>query len=191
MLTEIRNLREIARRCLAGEALDEDLSNWFGTSLQEFLERRASTLNDAFGLRGPQGGVPWWMEDAIRLRDAALRELAERFHHTRSVSAQAQEIRRRALRYAASAWRFDCERAVMPPRYRGTQKECLWRAFKAGAAMPLSERQLRNILACSARTLASDDGAKLGVDVYRFPHPVSSSAQTSAAGRPLAQPVFE
>ena len=79
----------------------------------------------------------------------------------------------------------------MPPRYRGTQKECLWRAFKAGAAMPLSERQLRNILACSARTLASDDGAKLGVDVYRFPHPVSSSAQTSAAGRPLAQPVFE
>jgi hypothetical protein len=147
MLTEIRNLREIARRCLAGEALDEDLSYWFGNSLQEFLERRASTLNDAFGLCAPQGGVPWWKEDAIRLRDAALRELAERFHETLSVSSQAQELRRRAMRYAASAWRFDCERAAMPPRYGGTQKEYLWRAFKAGAAMPLGERQLRNILA--------------------------------------------
>ena len=147
MLTEIGNLREIARRCLAGEALDEDLSYWFGTSLQEFLERRAGTIDDAFGLRAPQGGVPWWMEDAIRLRDAALREPVERFHGTRSVSGQAQEVRRRALRYAASAWRFDRGRATMPPRYGGTQKEYLWRAFKAGAAMPLSERQLRNILA--------------------------------------------
>ncbi len=148
MLTELRNLREIAQRFLAGEALDEDLSYWFGTSLQEFLERRASTIEDAFGLRAPRGGVPWWMEDAIRLRDAALRELAERFHGGRSVTGQAQEIRRRALRYAASAWRFDRDRAAMPPRYRGTQDECLWRAFKAGATMPLGERQLRKILAC-------------------------------------------
>ena len=87
------------------------------------------------------------MEDAIRLRDAALRELVEHFHGARSVSAQAQEVRRRALRYAASAWRFDRDRNAMPPRYGGTQKEYLWRAFKAGAAIPLSERQLRNILA--------------------------------------------
>ncbi len=86
------------------------------------------------------------MEDAIRLRDAALRELAERFHGDRLVSCQAREIRRRALRYAASAWRFDRDRTAMPPRYSGTQKEYLWRTFKAGAAMPLSERQLRNIL---------------------------------------------
>ncbi len=147
MLAEINNLKEVARRCLAGEALDEDLAYWFGTSLQEFLERRASTIDDAFGLHAPLGGVPWWMEDAIRLRDAALRELVERFHGTRSVSGQAQEVRRRALRYAASAWRFDREHTAMPPRYGGTQKEYLWRAFKSGAAMPLSERQLRNILA--------------------------------------------
>ena len=87
------------------------------------------------------------VEDAIRLRDAALRELAERFHRTLSVSSQAQEVRRRALRYAASAWRFDRERGAMPPRYDGTQTKYLWRAFKSGAAMPLNELQLRNILA--------------------------------------------
>lgn len=32
-------------------------------------------------------------------------------------------------------------------RTGGTQLEYLWRAFKSGAAMPLSERHLRNILA--------------------------------------------
>ena len=30
-------------------------------------------------------------------------------------------------------------------RTGGTQLEYLWRAFKSGAAMPLSERQLRNL----------------------------------------------
>jgi hypothetical protein len=147
MLAEINNLKEVARRCLAGEPLDAELSYWFGNSLQEFLERRCETIEDALGLRAPQGGVPWWMEEAIRARDAALRQLAGRFHGARSVSGQAQEIRRRALRYAASAWRFDSARNAMPERYAGTQNEYLWRAFKSGAAMPISERQLRNILA--------------------------------------------
>ncbi len=147
MLAEINSLREVARRCLAGEPLDPDLSSWLGTSLCDFLERRSSTIEDALGLRGPQGGVPWWMEDAIRARDAALRELAARFHGARSVSGQAREIRLRAVRYAASAWRFDRARSQMPARYAGTQSEYLWRAFKSGAAMPISERQLRNILA--------------------------------------------
>ena len=147
MLVEINDLREVARRCLAGEPLDDDLSSWLGASLQNFLERRSGTIEDAFGLRAPQGGAPWWMVDAIRTRDAALRELADRFHAERSVSGRAQEIRLRALRYAASAWRFDRERDAMPERYKGTQTECLWRAFKSGAAMPISERQLRSILA--------------------------------------------
>jgi hypothetical protein len=35
----------------------------------------------------------------------------------------------------------------MPPQYRGTAKAHLWRAFKAGAAMPIGERHLRSILA--------------------------------------------
>ncbi len=146
MLVEINSLREVARPCLAGEPLEDDLSNWLGTSLQDFLERRSGSIEDAFGLRAPQGGVPWWMEDAIRTRDAALRELAEHCHAERSVSRQAQEIRLRAVRYAASAWRFDRERDAMPERYRGTRTEPLWRAFKSGAAMPISERQLRSIL---------------------------------------------
>ncbi len=146
MLVKINNLREVARRCIAGEPMGDELSSSLGTSLQAFLERRSGTIEDALGLRAPQGGVPWWMEDAIRTRDAALRELADRFHTERSVSGRAQEIRLRALRYAASAWRFDRERGAMPERYRDTETECLWRAFKSGATMPIGVRQLRNIL---------------------------------------------
>ncbi len=146
MLVEINNLREVARRCMAGEPMGDELSIWFGTSIQNFLERRCDTIEDALGLRAPQGGVPWWMEIAIRTRDAALRELADGFHAERSVAGRAQEIRLHALRYAASAWRFDRERDEMPERYRGTRTEPLWRAFKSGAAMPIGVRQLRNIL---------------------------------------------
>ncbi len=146
MLVEINNLREVARRCIAGEPLDDELSRWFGTSLQNFLERRVDTIEDALGLRAPQGGVPWWMEIAIRTRDATLRDLADSFHAERSVSGQAQEIRLRALRYAASAWRFDRERDAMPERYKGTPTEYLWRAFKSGATMPFGVRLLRNVL---------------------------------------------
>jgi len=35
----------------------------------------------------------------------------------------------------------------MPAGYAATVKEYLFRAFRSGARMPLSERQLRNILA--------------------------------------------
>ena len=48
---------------------------------------------------------------------------------------------------AASAWRHDRNNADMPSHYRGTVKEYLWRAFTSGAATPICERQLRNILA--------------------------------------------
>jgi hypothetical protein len=46
----------------------------------------------------------------------------------------------------ASAWRFDRNRPEMPLRYKRQPQELLWRAFKSGAFMPLSQRQLRNIL---------------------------------------------
>jgi hypothetical protein len=34
----------------------------------------------------------------------------------------------------------------MPPDYVGRENECLWRAFKSGAPMPIGERRMRHIL---------------------------------------------
>jgi hypothetical protein len=147
MLQEVRSLREIVRRCRTGEPFDAELSRWLATSLQNFLDHRCSTTDDAFGLHAPKGGVPWWLEEAMRERNASLRQLAETSHPERSVSCQARLIRLAAVRYAATGWLLDRSRAEMPPAYRGTSKEWLWRAFKSGAPMPIGERQLRKILA--------------------------------------------
>ena len=142
----IDNLREVARRCRAGEQLPAELAAWLGRSLEDFLFHRRRSLDDALGLRWPRGGVAWWMEEAIRARDAALRELARRFYPLQSVSAQARDVYNRSIRYAASAWLRDRNRGEMPAQYRGSPHEWLWHAFVSGAAMPVGECQLRQIL---------------------------------------------
>ena len=146
-MAAVGNLREIVGRCQSGEPLDEALARWLAASLDRFLHRRCTSIEDAFGLRAPRGGVPWWLEEAIRGRDAALRELAARHFPELSVAARARRIHSISARYGASAWRHDRENDDRPERYRGTPNEFLWRAFKSGAPMPVCERQLRNILA--------------------------------------------
>ena len=147
MLDQIGNMREVSRRCSVGEPLTEDLAGWLANAFDAFLNRRCRSLHDTFHLNFPRGGIPWWREEAMRDRDAALRELAQRFHAGFSAAAQSRQISTRCDRYAASTWRFDRKREEMPTQYRCTPKELIWRAFKSGAAMPLGERQLRKILA--------------------------------------------
>ena len=147
MQAEIQRLREVSRLCLAGEPLDSDLAGWLGRALDAFLARQCGSVEEAFGLRFPPGGIPWWREEANRKRDAALRELAGRHFERLSPCAQAQRIAQASRRYAATAWLIDRDRREMPEAYRGTMREFLYAAFASGATMPLGERQLRNILA--------------------------------------------
>ena len=147
IFASIENLREIMGRCFDGKPLDSDLADWLGEAIDGYLTRQFRTLEEALGLIFPRGGIPWWREEAMRKRDAALRYLAETFLDEVVLGRQAQEIWTAAKRYAASAWRFDADNDDMPAHYAGTPKECLWQAFKSGAPMPIGERQLRNILA--------------------------------------------
>lgn len=143
----IDNLREIMACCFDGKPLNGDLADWLGEAIDGFLTRQFCTLDEGFGLIFPRGGIPWWREEEIRNRNAALCHLAETFLDELGPGAQAQQIWTAARRYAASAWRFDRDKDDMPAHYEGTSKECLWRAFKSRAPMPIGERQLRNILA--------------------------------------------
>jgi hypothetical protein len=147
VFTSIDNLREIMGRCFDGKPLDVDLADWLGVAIDGYLKRQFRTLEEGLGLIFPRGGVPWWREEAIRKRNAALCNLAETFLDDLALGMQAQEIWTTARRYAASAWRFDRDNDEMPAYYAGTPKECLWQAFKSSAPMPIGERQLRNILA--------------------------------------------
>ncbi|MGE0734701.1 MAG: hypothetical protein AB7G15_18270 [Alphaproteobacteria bacterium] len=146
MLESIENIRTIARLCHSNEPLPDALSAWLAASLQQFLDQRCQSMNDAFGIRNGRGGVPWWMEARIRVRDTALRRLGCDFFADHSISARTTRIRQLTLRYAASAWRHDRNHPAMPQHYHGTPHELIWQAFKSGAMMPLAERQLRKIL---------------------------------------------
>ena len=147
MLVAIEILRDISRRCLADQPLSTEQSQWLGVSLTSFLEHRSRSLNEALGLRFPRGGMPWWREEAIRNRDAALRALAARYFEELSSCTRAARIWTLATRYAAAAWRHDRQKEEMPAIYIGTPKQYLWAAFSSGATMPVCRRQLRNILA--------------------------------------------
>lgn len=146
MMTAIASLRDIARCCRTGATLEADQARWLAEGLERFLAHRSPSIDEAFGLRFPRGGVPWWREEAMRRRDAALRTLAARHHAGETVTAQARAIATAAARYAASAWRDDARLDAMPAHYAGTAREPLYRAFASGAPMPLGERQMRNIL---------------------------------------------
>ena len=148
MFQEIDKLREITRCCQAGLPLNDGHANWLHQGLDRFLRHECSSIDDALGLKFSRGGVPWWLEEAIRERDLALREVARRFYADVSVTAQARAIHALAVRYAASAWRLDQVRDDLPTHYRGAVKEYLWRAFRSRTPMPVSERHLRNIVRC-------------------------------------------
>jgi len=150
MLLEIQNLRAIVECFRQGCALPAELADWLERSLREFLDHRCHSVDEALGLRFAKGGVPWWLEEAMRERDAALRLLVERFFPAESTSARAFHVHEMSERYAAANWIADRLRSELPDRYRGTAKEYLWRAFKSGAPMPLGERRLRTILAATA-----------------------------------------
>jgi hypothetical protein len=59
---------------------------------------------------------------------------------------QARELHQLAIRYACSAWLRERDAVNPPPTHEGTRLQWLWSAFKAGATMPLGERQLRHVL---------------------------------------------
>lgn len=146
MRTTIDRLRDVSSFCRQGALLPPDLAGWLAGGIERFLDREARDLDGALGLIQAQGGIPWWREDAIRRRDAALRRLRQATCPDAGITARARRIAEVLRRYAAAAWRTDRERAAMPVSYAGTAQEHLWHAFKSGAAMPLGERQLRTIL---------------------------------------------
>ena len=156
-LTAIARLRRLAAALEVGEQPDLGDGAWLAERLARYLDgaERGLTVETALDLAPMPGQASWWTEEATQARDDALRQMAARFWPERRVAGQAYEIHRAALRYVASAWRFDRGRADMPERYVGTAAEWLWQAFASGATMPLSKRQLQSILAVDRRSDAA------------------------------------
>ena len=146
MLGNIDTLDSIRKHCLRGAPLPSKVRRWLAEAIGRYLEQDCESLNEAFGVMQPRGGMPWWRERAIRIRDAALRDLYRSFFTHAPVGRRAQEISQLSRRYASTCWPRDRTRKSMPEHYRGTPKEYLWRAFKSKAKMPVTERHLRTVL---------------------------------------------
>jgi hypothetical protein len=145
-LAPYHRLNDIGHRCLAGETLTRDQIKWLGDSIAAFLDRNHSTIDEAMGLQAGRGGAASLRAQAIRNRDAALRELAGRYYPGLHLSAQARTIRMLTIHYGGMGWRRDRQLTAPPPYYADAPHELLWRAFAAGASLPISERRLRTIL---------------------------------------------
>jgi len=146
MLGNIETLQTIHSRYAKDLPLTPELRGWLAESLGRYLEHDCDNLNEAFGVTQGHGGVPWWRERAIRLRDAALRALSHDHYGDISVYSRAKAIAEISKRYQTTCWPRDRLLDEMPSRYRGTPKEHLWRAFRSEAKMPVSERRLRTLL---------------------------------------------
>ncbi|MBK0398998.1 hypothetical protein H0I76_07340 [Limibaculum sp. M0105] len=147
MLREIEALETILGCCREGVPLPIDLQEWLGAALGRFLDHDCGNLDEAFGVAQDHGGVPWWMERAMWLRDAELRSLSAMLPPTMSTYHRAKRIWSMSERYASTAWPRDRLLPAMPRYYAGTPKQHLWTAFRSGAKMPVSERRLRTLLA--------------------------------------------
>lgn len=149
MMHVIRSLVEIRSCCGDKRAIPPELQCWLADAIGKFLDKSCDDLDEAFGLRKERGGVPWWLERGITVRDRALRQLAEEFLTARGIGAQAKSISEMARRYESTCWPRDAALPDMPSHYAGTARQYLWQAFRSGARMPVSARHLRNVLQCA------------------------------------------
>ncbi len=69
------------------------------------------------GARFPRGGVPWRQEEAIRRRNVALHEPAERPLGNLWPARTARASATPAVRDAALVWRYDGESSAMQAKY--------------------------------------------------------------------------
>lgn len=147
MRNPIQALDQLHKICTENQPIPDELRYWLAQSLEGFLEHDFKTLNEAFGIIQDHGGIPWWRERAIRLRDEALREMAKIHFPEGTVTARAKAIALQAERYATSNWPRDQRLEDMPSRYAERPLNYIWLAFKSGAKMPVSQRHLRTLLA--------------------------------------------
>lgn len=147
MRNPIQALNQLLKACAENQPIPDELRCWLARSLEGFLQNDCKTLNEAFGICQDHGGIPWWKERAIRLRDEALREMARIHFPEGTVTTRAKAIAQQSERYATTNWPRDRVLDDMPSGYADRPLHYIWLAFKSGAKMPVSQRHLRTLLA--------------------------------------------
>ena len=112
--------------------------------LRRYLMNAAegARLDRELGLVGGPGSSPWWEQDRIGRRDAAIRRLAASFPG--SASAKAAEVGREIAHYAGTCWTRD--RARGAPYPDSPRRRVLFDLFTADPTPPSGFRRLFDII---------------------------------------------
>lgn len=124
------------------------------------------TLEEALGLKPERGGAPWWVLEARRKRDAAIRALAQPFE-TESFSEQARRVLSAAGRYRKVRWKRDRARDA---DYRDPRNRALRDLLSATDGQVPSDRTVRGVLSAGKETpvcLPTGRGPISGSEVQR------------------------
>jgi hypothetical protein len=113
--------------------------------IERYLEDAAIglTLDIALGVSPAPGATPWWETEKRERRNAAIRELRERYFGNVGITAAARAIEEEARRYQAATWRHD--RGREKNASGDERRKLLGAALGTGLPFPGS-RQLRTIL---------------------------------------------
>jgi hypothetical protein len=127
----------------------ESVQEPWAVSMQARLERLLDGEEPAkaLGLRSARGRRRWRTVTALERRNAILREVAAKFYPGKRESRQADEIARELRRYAASAWRWDRDKADCPYP-DDSLKSYLW-LILSEIDNALSDQRIRKILVTS------------------------------------------
>jgi hypothetical protein len=142
----LRRLADYARAC--GDDNFADGIEFYLAKAPEGL-----SLDRALGLAVVRGGETWWSREHRQRRDEAICEFFRRYCPGETDARRRATLQHELRRYERERWKSDKRLPVMPPKYEGTPRAQLFRAFHehescdAQRPMPTSDDQLYRILA--------------------------------------------
>jgi hypothetical protein len=143
----ILRLERLASNLEQGRIPDQADAALFANAVRAVTDRKAASLDEAFGLATGRGQSPLQKRLALHKRDLHLRASAELLAPASSTSAQAQLLLQADERYRAGRWRDDRLCTACPADIAGTAEGHLWEARQAFPYIPQSLRALQDILA--------------------------------------------
>lgn len=142
----VARLRRIKAAAAAGQPLDPDDAAWLAAGLENYLGAacRGATLDQTLEVTALPFAAPWWEQQGLIDRRAALRELS-RLLARGSASGTAKAIATAAADYAAGRWPALAARPGPPAEDIGRPEEIFWRLHASGCRWPLAWRQIYDL----------------------------------------------
>ena len=117
-----------------------------GAPLAEHERALAATVLEDAALRCRPALAARLRQEALRTRNGLVYELGRLYFPDGSLRARASALIAAAKLYRSASWRHHRALAAPPDSIVGTDRELLWRSFKACERFPLGTRTIENLI---------------------------------------------